>query len=169
MNISLLSVKHPNSLTVATSTLLIAFILSFAACSNNSSNVNSGNEKPAPADITITINNVGSSAWEVTSVDGDNNAATLNENNTTITLQEDMRYEFINNGGSAHPLGLQDSNGDYLLAQDSRTGSFENDADVDFISDSEGVFFTVTPELANVLSTYNCTIHVSMEGSVTVN
>lgn len=163
--------EYRNFIVVAISALLIVFTLGLASCSDNSSNViDGGNEGPGPTpvDITITIDNVGSSAWEVTDVNGDDNAATLNENNTTITLRENMRYRIINNGGSAHPFGLQDSNSDYLLAQDDRTGSFEDDPDVDFASSTDAVFFTLTPALAGELATYNCTIHVAMEGSVTV-
>lgn len=143
------------------------FVGLMACSSDTPSNTDDGNTgNAAPADITITVDNVGSSAWEVTDVQGDNNAATQGENNTTITLRENMRYRFINNGGSAHPFGVQDSNSDYLLAQGSRSGSFEDDPEVDFSSDNDGVFFTVTPALAAELATYNCQIHSSMEGSV---
>jgi transforming growth factor-beta-induced protein len=121
------------------------------------------------ADVTITVNNVGSSAWEVTNVDGASGIAGSGEN-PTLTLSTDTRYRIVNNGGSPHPFGIQEGNGDYLLAQpDDINGSYESDADVNFVSDSDGVTFTVTSALAGDASTYNCTVHGAMEGTLETN
>jgi len=147
--------------------LLLISILVVISCSSN--NGSSADETPDPSvNITATIDNVGSSSWEFTSIVGDNNTASLNENNTTLTLVVGQRYRFVNNGGSAHPIGFRNSNNEYLLAQGSTGGSFESDQDVDFVSDSNGVTFTVTQSLADAVATYRCTIHASMEGTVAI-
>jgi len=151
----------------------LTIAVTLAACSTNSSSNDDGdnNEPPPPpattADVVITVDNVGASAWEFTDVEGDDGAATINENNTTLTLQENLRYRFINNGGqTAHPFGFQDAAEAYLLAQGDRVGSFEEEDGVDFESDNEGISFTLTSALAAEINSYNCQIHASMEGSV---
>lgn len=122
------------------------------------------------ADVTITVNNIGASAWEVTNVDGASGIVGSAAENPSLTLSADTRYRIVNNGGSNHPFGIQNGSGDYLLAQpDNIDGSYEADANVNFVSDSEGVTFTVTNALAGDASTYNCTIHGAMEGSIQTN
>lgn len=116
-------------------------------------------------DVTVTIDNVGASAWVVTDVQGASGVATQDENNATITLTPGTRYRFINNGGSAHPLGFQDANDAYLL-REGGSGSFEDDGAVSYVENSDGVTFTVTQALADEMATYNCTVHASMEGSI---
>lgn len=153
--------------------LCVMIGISFAVCSSNTSSSDDGdNNEPPPAataDVVITVDNVGATAWEITNVEGDDNAAEENVNNTTIMLEENLRYRFVNNGGlTAHPFGFQDSNDAYLLAQGDRKGSFEESDSVDFESDDEGITFTLTPALADQIASYNCQIHVSMEGNITI-
>jgi FtsP/CotA-like multicopper oxidase with cupredoxin domain len=148
--------------------LLVAFSISACSDSTSTDEDDENNPPPATADIQITVDNVGASAWEVTGMEGDENAAEENEENTAITLEVGQRYRLVNNGGSAHPFGLQNANGDYLLAQGSESGSFESDGDTDFESDEEGITFTLTQALADELSTYNCQIHGAMVGSITI-
>jgi plastocyanin len=119
------------------------------------------------ADVTITINNVGSSEWEVTSVEGASGVAGSG-NNPTLTLTVGTRYRFVNNGGGAHPLGFQNASDEYLLNQDG-SGSLEDDADINYQEDNEGVTFTYTQALADAVDAYRCTVHASMEGSVQTN
>jgi plastocyanin len=78
------------------------------------------------------------------------------------------RYRFVNNGGGAHPLGFQNASDEYLLNQDG-SGSLEDDADINYQEDNEGVTFTYTQALADAVDAYRCTVHASMEGSVQTN
>jgi plastocyanin len=116
-------------------------------------------------DVTVSLNNVGTSAWEVTEVTGDEDVAPTGEENPTLTLQVGTRYLFENGGWSSHPLAFRDANGDPLLTQ-SGTGSFEDDADVNWVDDDQTVAFTLTESLASELDDYICTVHSSMNGSV---
>lgn len=121
---------------------------------------------PAPEpDATITINNVGASAWEFTNITGDGASATLNQENTALNLTVGNRYRFINEGGGAHPLAFLDSSDASLLSQEGG-GSFTNDENVEFSVNSDGVTFTLTSALAAEISSYICTFHGSMKGSI---
>ncbi|WP_367127331.1 fasciclin domain-containing protein [Mongoliibacter sp.] len=124
----------------------------------------SGDESAA----TITLDNVGASAYVITSIDGDGASAELDTENTAITLQSGLRYTFVNNGGSAHPLDFRDSDGNILLAQGDQDGSFEDDSNVAFEVDGDNVSFTVTEDFANELAVYRCTAHASMEGEIII-
>lgn len=55
--------------------------------------------------MTVSIDNVGASAWEVTDVEGDENVAPTGEENPTLTLQVGTRYTF-ENGGWSPPSGV---------------------------------------------------------------
>lgn len=117
--------------------------------------------------MTVTINNIETSAWEVTNVDGASGVDGGGEN-PSLTLTTETRYRFVNNGGSAHPLGFENSSDEYLLNQNQdEDGSFEGDSSVNYEEDSEGVTFTYTQDLADAVDDYLCTVHTSsMEGSV---
>ena len=120
------------------------------------------------ADVTITINNVGSQEWEVNSVEGASGVAG-DGNNPTLTLEVGKRYRVNNEGGrSAHPFALETgTDGEYLLNQEADSeGSLEADADIDYVEDDEGVAFTYTQALADEVAAYQCTFHSSMEGNV---
>ncbi|WP_263788040.1 cupredoxin domain-containing protein [Salinibacter grassmerensis] len=127
---------------------------------------NAENGGGSSADVTVTINNEGSSAWVVDNVEGASGVAGSGQN-PTLTLKVGTRYRFDNNGGSNHPLGLQNSSGEYLLNQtDSGSGSLEGDSGINYEEDSDGVAFTYTQSLADAVKTYRCTVHSSMEGTV---
>ena len=117
---------------------------------------------------TITLDNVGASAYIISSIEGDAATGTLDENNTAINLQRGQRYTFINNGGASHPLDFRDADGNILLAEGSEAGSFEEDEAVDFEVDGANISFTLTEELAEVIAAYRCTVHGAMEGVITV-
>ena len=119
------------------------------------------------ADVTVTINNVGASEWEVTDVEGASGVAGSG-NNPDLTLTVGTRYRFVNNGGGAHPLGFQNASDEYLLNQDG-AGSLENDANINYEEDGDGVTFTYTQALADAVDAYRCTVHASMEGAVQTN
>ena len=88
--------------------------------------------------------------------------------NAAWTLQVGHRYRVVNNGELLfHPFELR-SDESVLLAQGKTEGTFEEHADVNFVSDDAGITFTLTPELAGVLTTYRCAYHSRMTGPITV-
>ena len=116
-------------------------------------------------EVTVTLDNVGASAWEVTALDGEESVADIGVENPTLTLREGVRYTVENGGWSFHPLELFDADGEALLSQDG-SGSFEDDPAVDWVDSGETLSFTVTEALAAELDGYICTVHPSMEGVV---
>ncbi|MFB6279230.1 MAG: hypothetical protein ABEK75_06965 [Salinibacter sp.] len=120
------------------------------------------------ADVTITVDNKGNSAWEVTAVSGASDVAQTGTENPTFTLELGKRYRIENNGGrSAHPFAVENGNEEYLLRQEGdKAGSLEGNADINYAEDDNGVTFTYTQTLADAAAAYQCTFHSSMEGSV---
>jgi hypothetical protein len=145
------------------SVLLLAATVGLAGCDSSGSANDDGG-----VDVTITVNNIGAEAYEVTNVQGATGVAQTGTNNPTLTLTVGTRYRVDNNGGiDAHPFGLQNANDDYLLRQESgETGSLENNDAINYQEDDEGVTFTYTSELANAVNNYRCTFHPAMEGAV---
>jgi len=122
-------------------------------------------------EVTVTFQNVGSSAWIIIDVQGAEDAAELNTENTPLTLSVGQRYRFVNLGTlQIHPLALRGKDGEPLLNQRPQERAFETDPDVDFVADDEGITFTLTETLAEQLSTYYCTAHPAplMEGPLEV-
>lgn len=136
------------------------------------------------ADVVVTIDNVGADAWEVTDTDGEE-VAPLGEENPTITLTVGTRYAFENDGGTTHPLAFRDSDTDPLVSQADddddgddggsgpsyglsplAAGAFGDDPDVDVVQDGDRITFTVTPDLAQELDNYVCTVHPAMVGDI---
>lgn len=116
-------------------------------------------------DVTVSMDNVSITAWEVTDVAGGEDVAPTGESNPTLTLTIGTRYVFENGGWSFHALAFRDANDDPLLTQDG-TGWFEDDTAVDWVDEGETLAFTLTEELANELDDYVCTVHTSMNGPV---
>lgn len=113
--------------------------------------------------ISVTVDNVGVVAWEVT--DADEEVATFGEENPEITLTIGERYSFENLGWQSHPFEFRDEDGNPLLSQSS-AGEFEDDEDVNWVDGDEVFSFTVTEELAGELNDYVCTVHRPMTGTV---
>ncbi|MFP4506166.1 MAG: fasciclin domain-containing protein [Cyclobacteriaceae bacterium] len=147
---------------------LVGGFLLLTSCDEEDMDMTDDTGDAPMADVTITLNNVGSSAWQVTAVEGTDaaNVATLNTDNPAISLEEGTRYRFINQGGSAHPLEFRNAAGDPLLVQFDESGSLEDNAMINYQEDSEGVTFTLTTELNDALASYFCAIHSSMNGSI---
>lgn len=124
-------------------------------------------EEPG-VDTTLTVDNVASSAWELTDIEGDNATAPTDEENPSITVEEGVRYRIKNDGLDAHPIAFERADGTVLLSQDGE-GSYEADASVEWVDDGDTVEFTLTDSLASELSTYVCTVHDSMAGSIGVD
>jgi hypothetical protein len=125
----------------------------------------------AQSAVTVSLNNVGASAWEVTDVQGADGIAPLGEENPELNLTVGTRYTFLNGGWPSHPLAFREAGGAYssgtaLLTQDG-DGALEDDRDVDWVDEGEQVSFTLTQTLADRLDRYRCTVHGSMEGVVT--
>jgi plastocyanin len=116
--------------------------------------------------VDITIDNVGSSAWEVTSVSGNKSeVASIGKENPDIKLQNNTRYTITNNGYSSHPSEIFNSTGNPLLSQ-SGSGTFEDDSEVNWVDNGGTLKFTVTQNLYAELNGYVCTVHSSMEGAI---
>ncbi len=121
-----------------------------------------------PVDTTITIDNVGATAYVLMDAEGVG-VAEVGVENAAWTLQVGQRYRIVNNGELLfHPLELR-SDTDILLAQGDPEGTLEGDTEINFVSDDEGVTFTLTPELAESLTTYRCAYHPVMTGSISVD
>ena len=120
---------------------------------------------------TLTLQNVGASAWQVTAIEGTEDMETVTEvdvENPALTLTVGGRYRFdlSNVNSDVHPLAFRDAEGNDLLTQGGSEGTFETDPAVAFGAEADFVIFTVTPELADVLASYVCTIHSAMTGEV---
>ena len=118
------------------------------------------------ADAEITIDNIGASAWQFTEITGEGASADLNNDNADLVLEVGKRFTINNPASGPHPLDFRNSEGDFLLAQGSEEGSFEGDADVNFVVDGDLITFTLTEDLAAEIATYHCTVHGPMTGSV---
>lgn len=111
-------------------------------------------------EVTVTFQNLDSSAWLVTQVQGAEGVAKLDTENTPITLTVGQRYRFVNLGTlQIHPLALRGKDGESLLNQRPQDRPFETDPEVDFRADDEGISFTLTAALAAQLGSYYCTAH----------
>ena len=135
-----------------------------AVVSQGNIGANAGDDGSSAVDVTVTLDNNGASSWSVTNVDGASGVAGSGDN-PDLTLTVDTRYRFVNNGGSAHPLGFQNASAEYLLSQNG-DGSLEGSSGINYEEDGDGITFTYTQELADAVATYRCTVHGSMEGSV---
>jgi hypothetical protein len=120
-------------------------------------------ETAAADTVSVTVDSVGFSAWEVT--DGADEVAPGGGENPTLSLSVGTRYDVTNDGWSAHPFALRDGDDDPLLSQ-SADGRYEDDDAVDWVDDGDTFAFTVTEGLADDLDYYICTVHPSMRGEV---
>lgn len=118
----------------------------------------------------ITIENVGSSAWNIVEIDGEGASGDTGVENATLTLDEGLRYTITNLGASGHPFQLLDADGNVLIAAGGG-GSLQEDADADVVvNDDDGtITFTLTGALAAQVASYICEFHPAMEGDLTVN
>jgi len=115
--------------------------------------------------VTVSMDNMNASAWEVTAVDGNQDVAPTGTENPTLTLQVGTRYTVENGGWSGHPLAFRDSDDNALLSQSS-DGAYADDDNVNWVDDDTTVAFTLTESLAADLDDYVCTSHSSMNGAI---
>ncbi len=120
------------------------------------------------ADVTLSVDNRGAEAFYLSAATT-SGIAELGADNADWTLTVGRRYRVLNLGGAAyHPFELR-SGGDVLLSQlETSVGTLEADAEIAFESDADGVTFTLTPALAQVLTSYNCAYHAAMTGGILV-
>lgn len=121
------------------------------------------------ADVTLTVDNRGAKAFYLSAATPSSDIAELEADNADWTLTMGRRYRVLNQGGAAyHPFELR-GGGDVLLAQlETSVGALEANTEIAFESDAKGVTFTLTPALAQVLTSYNCTYHAAMTGDILV-
>lgn len=114
---------------------------------------------------TIVLTNVGASAWQVT--EAGENIAEQGADNPELTLTVGTRYTFDVSGvdSSVHPLDFRAADDTILLSQGGE-GKLEGDEAIGFEASDEAVSFTLTPDLAERLARYRCTVHASMVGDV---
>lgn len=162
---TLLPVRPPKALFVLA---LVAGALVLAGCDSDSGMGDADNGAENEVDVTITIDNIGAEAYEVTDVSGASGVAPTGPENPALTLSVGTRYRIDNNGGiDAHPFAFQNGADEYLLRQESEeAGSLEDDEDIGYREDDEGITFTYTQALADAVRTYRCTFHPAMEGDV---
>ena len=127
---------------------------------------------PTTGDVSanITIENVGTSAWNIVGIEGTGASATTGEDNATLTLDEGLRFTVTNLGASGHPFQLLDASDNVLVAA-SGGGTLQDDADVNVVvDDTEGtISFTLSGALADQVAAYICEFHPSMVGDIVVN
>ncbi len=138
------------------------------------SNTESLNGVDDAATVTITLGNAGASAYTIANIEGADMADVVSgdpDENPTLNLTEGVRYIFIVNNMGPHPLDFRNAENEILLSFNDAEGSFEGDSAVDFQKDSDNsLSFTLTSELAAVISEYACTVHAgSMRGTIAVN
>lgn len=121
--------------------------------------------------VSMTLDNAGASAYFVSEQTG-GSVTTLNENNSSWSLEVGQRYEITVANPGSHPLMLRNSAGDVLLGMQDADGTYSDDSSVNFVTNqADGIFnFTVTQSLAAALSDYACQVHTnSMVGQITAN
>jgi len=127
---------------------------------------------PTTGDVSanITIENVGTSAWNIVGIEGTGASATTGEDNATLTLDEGLRFTVTNLGASGHPFQLLDASDNVLVAA-SGGGTLQDDADANVVvDDAEGtISFTLSGALADQVAAYICEFHPSMVGNIVVN
>ncbi len=121
-------------------------------------------------DINFTLENELNLAYFVSEIEGVANVTNIGENNSTWTLNVGSRYNINVVNAASHPLEFRNDANETLLAQpETIEGSFENDEAVNFTVEGTIFSFTLTQELANQLSSYFCSNHPAMNGSIIVN
>ncbi|NBC25883.1 MAG: hypothetical protein GVY08_03410 [Bacteroidetes bacterium] len=149
--------------------LMTLFVIS---CTNNSTSTDPSDdtETPAgPAVTSITIDNVGATAYIFIGIDGDGASANLNEQNAELELKTGERFSFKNEAGASnHPLDFRNSDREKLLGQSNGDGLFDNNEEVDLKKDANTITFTLTAELAGAINDYICHFHPGMNANIVV-
>lgn len=151
---------------------LVTFSLLLFTCTNNVTSTESEEEMtddPGVEQTRVTLDNVGSTAYVVTNIDGNGANAEQNKENTPIELKIGQRYTFTNSAGASnHPLGFRNADREYLIRQGNNSGAFGDDADVNVVKSGNDISFTLTDALAAQMVQYICAFHPDMTSEITV-
>ena len=148
---------YPKLFITALFTMIFAF-----GCSEDKE------EMPDPNFInaTITVNNVGTSAYVFTAIEGTGASASLNMENTALNLKIGSRYAINNEAGRPHPFLIMGIGNTTLLAQNDVVGTFESNPAVNFVATDSTMIFTLTSEMATQIAPYMCGRHAAMTGNI---
>ena len=110
----------------------------------------------ATSDEAITLGAVGSSAYTV-SATSDPLIAPLGTDNPTLALQIGKRYKVTNGAQFAHPFSVIARGASFfddttLMAQGSQTGTVEGNAGVGWLDSGADMYFTLTPQLVDLMT-----------------
>jgi hypothetical protein len=119
-------------------------------------------------EVNFSLDNEGTSAYFVTAINGNEVVTPLDENNSTWTLTVGTRYNINVINAENHPLEIRNIDNEVLLSQ-ATEGSFEADSEVEFSNTENVISFILTPSLADEISSYFCSNHPTMNGSILVN
>ncbi len=147
--------------TIKTTFSALLFMTMIFGCSKDEDEVD-----PNFINATITVNNIGTSAYIFTAVEGNGASAMLNMENAPLTLKIGARYQVVNLAGLPHPFLIRGIGNTTLLAQNDLVGTFESDATVNFIATDSTFTFTLTAELAAQIAPYQCGRHAAMTGNI---
>ncbi len=116
---------------------------------------------------TVTLGHIGANAWVIEEITGEGIEAEIGAENGTISLQQGLRYDFVNLGTGNHPFEIRNDEGGVLIAElgDGTLQDYEP-ANVVVDEATGTITFTYTGNLAQWAATYNCRPHPSMEGSL---
>lgn len=129
-------------------------------------NIERSSAEKIETDVQVTVDNLDSRAWKIIATNG-GAIAPVGSENPQLNLRIGNRYTFINEGWDTHPLSFRGSNANPLLSQ-SEEGAFEDDTNVDWNDSGADLSFTLTEELATEITTYHCTVHSPMQGTVKI-
>jgi hypothetical protein len=126
--------------------------------------------------VRLTLSEQGEKDYLVTKVQPESYAGMIvagPKENPTLKLRPGWRYEVDNPDGATHPFQLiesgKDGSADVVLLSEAGMGTLQSDATVGWYNQNGEVRFTVSDDLAKVLSGYRCGYHTdAMRGSVNV-
>lgn len=126
------------------------------------------------ADVQIQLDNRGEVAWQVEGIEGAEvdeilRDDELGDDNPTLYLQEDVRYEFVgipDTDQYSYDFELRNVVGQTLLSQHEES-PYEDDNEVAWVDETDTVRFTVAGEFADELDGYRAAT-TDKEGSIVV-
>ncbi|REL39035.1 hypothetical protein DYD21_03505 [Rhodohalobacter sp. SW132] len=143
------------------------FIAMIVSCSDTTSS----SESSEPVrETTITMENMGASAFVFIGIDGSGANANLQKENAEIELRVGDRFTFENMAdASRHPLDFRNNDDEKLFGQSNSSGLFDDIDEIDLEMNGNAITFTLSPDLASVLNDYICSFHPGMRGNIRMN
>jgi hypothetical protein len=126
--------------------------------------------------VRLTLTEQGEKDYLVTKVVPESFASTIvggTKQNPTLMFKSGWRYEVDNVAPAVHPFQLiengRNGSGDVVLLSEAGMGTLQSDPTVNWFNQSGEVRFTVSDDLAKVLSGYRCGYHTdAMRGPIMV-